>query len=550
MQCNAVALFQLICNQPEIFAEIFDVEVDSRILGFWPQHIVTWMIMFGFLPHHLIQVVLDDYVGSNLSTISHLDVACCSGALRQDLLAVIPLLRKLTTDRHWLDDDKHKHLSNLLCWMASRRCHVSSLDVDPMYLPDALTALPAGGISLPHTTSVAFFSHNTCCNTQVSSIVPFLAMLPDLTDITFRGWPLLSDGHLRALCNLQCPLEALNLLNCNMLSAGCVVEVVSRFHLTMKRLMCETLNDSALLQLALLRLPKLQHLHINCVFLKSSAALGQFCESISDTLESLTLSFTFLASSSPQQDLTSPISNSTIKMVTRCCHQLKIIEFRSEGNVDLHCLPDVMAGCPHIERLYFPSSTTIEFVDGKPAVCGILCLDDAQKGLRRCADFAALGVAVRGVHVSFQSVSKCAECIRYVADHFGHELAEFSGRFEEDDDVLVYLLSRCPNLVHLDLGMACKISDKSFALISVCCPKLVRLALGYSHLVTATTVMKVLQQFHANGSAMKVIQFRQCDQLQKDMVMAIQELFPAAHVSVEHFNIMEEVTEQDYEDLL
>lgn len=498
--------------------------------------------MFG---HHLVQVIFDDYVGITLSTLSRLDVAFCSAELRQDLLEVMASLKKIKVESAWGDVEKYRHLPNYLCWLASRRCHVSWLDADASCLPTTLSQLRGSGISLPNTTSVTLFyctsisCYRTCDGPF--SVAPFLAMFPNLKELNWSSWTGISDSMLSQLQSLQCPLEILK-LNSHELTSKCVVEVVSHFSATMRCLDCRILDESALLQLSRMHLPRFQQLSIHCWHLKSSVAFEQFCESVSGTLESLT----FTSKQQANNPLPFPITNHTIKVITKSCHRLKVIDFKNEyfgedsftleSSPDIEkllCfLPDVMAGCPDIERLTFLTDT-IEFINGNPAVEVFRLHGDPDTLMKICAQMSSLHVAVRKIHFEFSLNDGYVytECIRFVADHFGPELTSFVGHFKDNnDDTLIYFLSRCPNLTVLDLNSCHSISDRSFAMIPVYCPKIVVLALGYSDLVTAATVVSVLQQLHDNGNAVKEVRFEECDQMNKSTVKTITALFPKASI--------------------
>lgn len=62
-----------------------------------------------------------------------------------------------------------------------------------------------------------------------------------------------------------------SLTNCDQLTSGCVVDVVSRFSATLRCLECDVLDNSALTQLSQLHLPKFQHLVIDCELLLNSS---------------------------------------------------------------------------------------------------------------------------------------------------------------------------------------------------------------------------------------------------------------------------------------
>lgn len=117
----------------------------------------------------------------------------------------------------------------------------------------------------------------------------------------------------------------------------------------------------------------------------------------------------------------------------------------------LQCLPDVMAGCAGIERFSFGSDDTLVFTNGRPALYPLLDLYDNQDVLHTCARLSALNVAVDNVYFNWSNTADYGRCIRFVADHFGPKLKKYAGHFKEDDDALNYLLSRCPNLLNLEL---------------------------------------------------------------------------------------------------
>lgn len=249
--------------------------------------------MLDLLPHHLIQVILDDFVGSTLSTVSRLDVAYCSSGLRPDMLEVIASLRNFKVELHRQDAEKYvcnMHLLNYLRWIASRRCQISTLDVDPICLAEAWNSLQESGIYLPNTTSVEFShidSAYACMHGNLYSIAPFLAIFPNLKEFSWSAWNMIGDSTLSQLLHLQCPLEALKLMVCSFPTPACVVEVATHFSATFKCLESCVLDAAALIQLSRVRLPKFERLLIYCECVEMCSALVQFCESVAGTIESL-----------------------------------------------------------------------------------------------------------------------------------------------------------------------------------------------------------------------------------------------------------------------
>lgn len=469
--------------------------------------------MLGLLPHHLVQVILDDYVDASLSTVSHLDVAFCSSGLRDDFLEVISSLKRVTTRRG--KPVENNNLSNYLSWLESRQCHIPSLEVDPRGMPN----FSSGDLLLlPQIHSVVFNSFGYNRPNVPTPFLPFLFMFPGLKELNCSKWATIRDGFLCQLKSLQCPLEVLQLSRCHQLTSECVVGVVSHFSATLRRLDCDVLDDLGLVQLSQLALPKFQQLSMHSG-LESSVAIEQFCESVSETLESL--SFRYVSGKTRSLAIT----NNTIKQITKSCPRLKTINCRSGTEASLQCLPDVMAGCPNIEKIYF-RFVTIVFNNGKPAVHDSFDLRcDPNVMLQRCAEVVALGIQVRSVTLDVNN--HLADCMRFIADNFGHQLTTFTGFFTENDyydgdGMLIYLLAHCPNLQKVELYDFI-FSDRSLSQIPVYCPKIDCLAVCHSDLINGDTVLKVMQQFQ--GNAMKEVVFKECNRMTQETAKAIAALF-------------------------
>lgn len=159
------------------------------------------------------------------------------------------------------------------------------------------------------------------------SIAPFLAMFSNLKEFSWCSYYLIKDSTLSQLQSLQCPLEALKIIECTMLRPKCVVEVVTHFSATLRCLESCVLDATALMLLSRLKLPNFVKLSTRCKRLETCSALVQFCESVSGTVESL--SVTFFVSADGLSPNPPAIVNDMIKQITKCCHRLKVICFSS-----------------------------------------------------------------------------------------------------------------------------------------------------------------------------------------------------------------------------
>lgn len=144
------------------------------------------------------------------------------------------------------------------------------------------------------------------------------------------------------------------------------------------------LDDSALMQWSRLHFPKLQQLSFHYACMESPAAFMQFCGVVSGTLELLNITVNWSQEEEDSMNSSpSSITNHTVKQIAMVCHKLKVVGFCGNIDVDLHCLSDLVAGCPDIHTALLPRSQHVTFINGRPFL-GNLVLDHQAKGLKKC----------------------------------------------------------------------------------------------------------------------------------------------------------------------
>lgn len=253
-------------------------------------HTSPHLAMFAVLPRDIVQCVVQEYLLLDLRGWSRIDVAFCSHGFRADWLSI--LAQADVTCKQVLQNTTAT--VGYLHWIAKRNVQQKQLWLDPH-----LMAVGDLQVELPTVTQIEFHNCTPSVDVDAAPIAAFLSCFPSIEEFSFRmqvqqygqetqpGWTKLQDKHLLlGFTKLHCPLQSLDLLFCEQVSAAAIAQMVSRFAQTLRSLRCTRLDDPALATIAKL-CRHLTSFHIALDYITDTALLYQLL--VSNELVSLSL---------------------------------------------------------------------------------------------------------------------------------------------------------------------------------------------------------------------------------------------------------------------
>lgn len=409
-------------------------------------------------------------------------------------------------------------------WLADRKVSPLQLCVDPNSIDEQVLgqchAVEVPGVQTMVFTRSLIYSGN---GMEEASFAPFIACFPDLQAISCEHWRYIRDHHLVSLRPRR-PLRSLLLKGCSRISADAVLDLILSPD-ALEELSCDGLEDVDALVIAG-ACHRLRTIRIAIDLFDHADSIQQLCLSNAAQLSTLSLI--------DDDDRGDAMGEEVIIAIAAACTRLEHVEV-NDHFPDRFCsdrlLNHVIEVCPSIRTVVVgdaayafnrcSSTGTVISCDVRynPAEdCDIRgdAIDDMRAAL------AALSVPIRAFSCDRCSFRRYLE-VWFHACGAGLEELACAEWVSLNDNLLISIASRCPNLVKLTLENCSRISDLALTMLASCCAAItcIRLTNGNDQLTDAGLIAVLEKSKH-----LSVISVTACRSITDRTVQRLAELSP------------------------